>query len=129
MYYWVCQKCDLKVWGAENCWCGINREQNERLAEVQAKNRKGIKTMGKHYVVVDEWAFDYGCEKGIDIIAVAHTLKEAKEIFAQQVIEDKKFAMENSFEVYIDTDVEFDAGESGYYTLNHTNLYIQEVGE
>lgn len=40
MYYWICQKCDLKVWGAENCWCGITREQNSALAEKLYKERK-----------------------------------------------------------------------------------------
>jgi hypothetical protein len=40
MYYWVCQRCDLKVWGAENCWCGLNREQNEELARAKALARE-----------------------------------------------------------------------------------------
>lgn len=39
MYYWICQKCDLKVWGAENCWCGITREQNSALAEQKTKKK------------------------------------------------------------------------------------------
>lgn len=45
MYYWICQKCDLKVWGAENCWCGNNREQNSALAEQKTKAKKGTNNM------------------------------------------------------------------------------------
>ena len=127
MYYWVCQKCDLKVWGAENCWCGINREQNSALAE-QKNKRKGNKNMDKHYVIIIEWANEYGCEHGITTVAVTHTLEEAKEIFAKQVIEEVEYAEEQEWEIYEHTDETFDAGEPGYYSQNHTYMYIKEVG-
>ena len=53
MYYWICQKCDLKVWGAENCWCGINREQNFALAEQKTKDKKGNNKM-EHLEIIKE---------------------------------------------------------------------------
>jgi hypothetical protein len=48
MYYWVCQRCDLKVWGAENCWCGLNREQNEELARAKALAREAERIKKKY---------------------------------------------------------------------------------
>lgn len=81
----------------------------------------------KHYVILCEWAVDHICDSGVDITAVTHTLEEAKEIFAKVVVDEKKYAEENHWEVLIDTDTEFDAGEFGYYAAEHTHFYIQEV--
>ena len=80
----------------------------------------------KHYVILCDWAVDNMCESGIDIIAVTHTLEEAKEIFAKNVVEEKRYAEENGWEILTDTDTEFDAGHFGYWAAEHTRLYIQE---
>ena len=80
-----------------------------------------------HYVVVCDWEADRICEGGVEIKAVAHTLEEAKEIFAEEVANEKKFAEGNGWEVLTDTDTEFDAGHFGYYNQEHTHLYIEEV--
>lgn len=79
----------------------------------------------KHYVILCDWAAN-DCE-GVDITAVAHTLEEAKAIFAEKIVEEKKYAEENDWEIFEDTDVRFDAGEEGYYAAEHAHFYIQVV--
>lgn len=81
----------------------------------------------KHYVVLCDWSVDRSCESGVDIKAVAHTLEEAKEIFAEEVANEKQYAEENGWDVLTDTDTEFDAGHFGYFNAEHTHLYIEEV--
>lgn len=79
----------------------------------------------KHYVVFLEWASEG--DNGSNILGVAHSLEEAKQIFNETVEEEKQLAEESGWEIYEDTDVEFDTGEDGYYCTNHSRLYIQEV--
>lgn len=80
-----------------------------------------------HYVILCDWAVDHMCTSGVDITAVTHTLEEAKEIFAKKVVDEKKYAEDNGWEIFTDTDVEFDAGENGSYNAEHAHFYIQEV--
>lgn len=80
-----------------------------------------------HYVVLCDWAADRTCESGVDINAVTHTLGLAKAIFAKEVVEQRRYAEENGWDILTDTDTEFDAGHFGYYNAEHTHLYIQEV--
>lgn len=85
--------------------------------------------MDKHYVIINDWANEYGCEHGVNIVAVTHTLEAAKKIFATVVAEEVAYANEQHWEIYENTDEIFDAGEEGYYSQNHTYMYIKEVGE
>lgn len=79
----------------------------------------------KHYVVFLEWSTEG--DNGSNILGVVHSPEEAKKIFKETADEERKLAEENGWEIYEDTDVEFDAGEDGYYCSNHSRLYIQEV--
>jgi len=79
----------------------------------------------EHYVVVHEWVCDY--ENGSTVLGVGHSPEEAKLIFNRHIDEEIYYARENGFEVYDHTDCVFDAGESGYYSRNHTLIYIQSV--
>jgi phosphoribosyl-dephospho-CoA transferase len=82
----------------------------------------------KHYVVLCDWAVDNGeIANGVDVTGVAHSLKEAKEIFAKAVVDEKKYAHDQGWEIYEDTDVCFNAGEEGYYAAEHVRFYIQGV--
>lgn len=81
----------------------------------------------KHYVILCDWAMDNIDAGGVEITAVAHSFEEAKEIFAQKVTDEKKYADDNGWKIYIDTDDEFDAGEDGFYASEHTHFYIQVV--
>lgn len=81
--------------------------------------------MYSHYVVVLDWAENDA--EGVDIIAIKHTIEEAKEIFNVKLAEEKMYATERGYEIYNETDTSFDAGESGYYAACHTTLYIQGV--
>lgn len=80
----------------------------------------------KHYVVVLDWAENDA--EDINIIGVAHSLDEAKEMFNARLVEERAFAEEHGYEIYEDVETLFDAGENGYYAASHTRLYIQEVG-
>ena len=81
-----------------------------------------------HYVILFDWAVDNGeVANGIEIVAVVHTLEEAKEIFAEKVVDEKEYAEENGYKIFTDTDTEFDAGEEGYYAAEHAHFWIQEV--
>ena len=81
----------------------------------------------KHYVVLCDWAVDHLGEQGVNITGVAHSLEEAKEIFANAVGDEKKYATENNWTIYEDSDVCFDAGEDGSYAVEHVHFYIQGV--
>lgn len=81
--------------------------------------------MYKHYVVVLDWAVED--DEGVSILGVTHTLEEAKEIFAANLPEQKGYTEEYGYEVYTDTDTEYDAGVSGEWRMEHTALYIQGV--
>ena len=79
----------------------------------------------KHYVILCDWAMRDA--DGVSITAVAHSLEEAKEIFAQAVVDEKKYAEENGWMIYEDSDICFDAGEDGFYAAEHAHFYIEEV--
>lgn len=82
----------------------------------------------KHYVVLCDWAITGNfTDSGVNITGIAHSLDEAKEIFAKAVVDEKKYAEEHGWKIYEDSDVEFDAGEDGYYEAEHAHFSIQEV--
>lgn len=93
------------------------------LGESDINEQKGNDM--KHYVILCDWAINDA--EGVSITAVAHSLEEAKEIFAEKVVDEKKYAEDNNWEIFIDTDTCFDAGEMGYYASEHAHFYIQEV--
>ena len=81
----------------------------------------------KHYVILcDSAVYGMGYDE-THTIAVTHTLEEAKEVFAKAVVEDKQYAEEHGWEIFTDTDQEFDTGEEGFYAAEHTHFYIEEV--
>lgn len=79
----------------------------------------------KHYVVTLEIVTDDECI--FNILGVAHTLEEAKAIFAQEIDNAREFAMDCDWEIDADNDTEFSAFQDGYYLQSHINLYIREV--
>ena len=81
----------------------------------------------KHYVVLCDWAVDHMSAHGISVTGVAHSLEEAKEIFAKGVIDEKKYSEAHGWTIYENSDMEFDAGEEGYYEAEHAHFYIEEV--
>lgn len=81
--------------------------------------------MMKHFVIVLEWAADYGC--GSNVIGVTHSLEEAKKIFNKTAAEEREWAIEHEWIIYDDLPTVFEAGQDGTYITDHTNLYIQEV--
>lgn len=81
----------------------------------------------KHYVILCDWAVDNVGESGVSVTGIAHTLEEAKAIFAEASVDEKAYAIENGYTVYADTDTEFDAGEEGCYATEHVHFYIEEV--
>ena len=81
----------------------------------------------KHYVILCDCAVDNMGYDETHVTGVAHTLEEAKEIFAKVVVDEKQYAEEHGWEIYVDTDTEFDAGEDGNYAAEHAHFYIEEV--
>ncbi len=79
----------------------------------------------KHYVIMLDWATND--ERAVDIIAVVHSLEEAKIILAKIKEEELKFAKEHEYMIETNSDECFEAWEDGYYHSDHTNLYIQGV--
>lgn len=81
-----------------------------------------------HYVILCDWAVTQNCiDCGVNITGVAHSLDEAKEIFAKAIADEREYAKQNNWIVYKDSDVEFDAGEDGFYIQEHAHFYIEEV--
>lgn len=81
----------------------------------------------KHYVVLCDSAVDSMGYDETHVTGVAHTLEEAREIFARAVVGEKQYAYEHGWTIHVDTDEEFDAGEEGFYAAEHTHFYIEEV--
>lgn len=81
----------------------------------------------KHYVILCDSAVDNMGYDETHVTAVAHTLEEAKETLAKAAVDEKKYAYEHGWIIYVDTDTEFDAGEDGNYAAEHTHFYIEEV--
>ena len=81
----------------------------------------------KHYVIIFDYAIDKTYSNGIEICGVTHSLDEAKEILATASADEKEYAKEHGYTIYTDTDMEFDAGEDGYYASEHAHYYIEEV--
>lgn len=79
----------------------------------------------EHYIVINNWSNEY--ENDVTILGIAHTLEEAKKIFNESINDERDYAEEHEYTVYADTEVDFDAGEEGYYSMEHTRLYIQYV--
>ena len=83
-----------------------------------------------HYVVINEWAVDNGeIASAVEIVAVCHTPKEAKEAFEKRLPEEMRCAEDNGWSVYEHDDerLVFDAGQDGYYDAEHTRLYVEQV--
>lgn len=81
--------------------------------------------MYSHYVIVLDWASQDAEDVGI--LGVAHTLDDARAIFAEYIEEEKELAVDNGWTIETDTKDVFEAYEDGYYAANHTRLYIQGV--
>ena len=81
----------------------------------------------KHFVIINEWTQDF--ENGVTVLGVTHDCEKAKIIFNNAVDKERKIADENSWEIFEDEDMLFDAGESGCYINNHTTVLISEVNE
>ena len=79
----------------------------------------------KHFVIVSDWANEYEC--GSNVLGVAHSFEEAKDIFNTNLADERQYAEDHGFTIFDDCETVFDAGEEGYYVKNHTNLYIQMV--
>lgn len=79
----------------------------------------------KHFVVFIDWATEY--DNGVTVLGVVHSMEEAKEIFNKSLAEEKQYAEENDFEIYEDCETVFDAGDGGYYIINHIRLCIEIV--
>lgn len=83
-----------------------------------------------HYVVINEWAVDNGeIASGIEVVAVCHNSKEAREVFEKRLAEEQSCANDNGWTVYDydDSKLIFDAGKEGYYNAEHTKLYVEQV--
>ena len=80
-----------------------------------------------HYVIVCDSAVDGMGYDETHVVAVKHDLDEAKRVFQEQSKDDKQYAIEHGWEIYVDTDDEFDAGEDGYYTTEHVHFYIEKI--
>ena len=81
----------------------------------------------QHYVVINDWASDCNCAHDTNIITITHTLEEAQKVFNEVVATERQIAKDKGYEIYEDDDMAFDAGEDGYYTNEHTTVFIKMV--
>lgn len=85
--------------------------------------------MEQHYVVINNYALSNMGISGIAVSGVGHSHAEAKAILAKASADERKYAEENNWTIYVDSDEEFDAGEEGLYAAEHAHFYIVEVEE
>lgn len=79
----------------------------------------------KHYVVMLDLATNDDFHS--EVIGVGHTLDEAKSILNGPLAQEKRFAEEFDYKIETNTDTEFVAYEDGFYSGEHTHLWIEEV--
>ena len=101
---------------------GMDEEMHKIVEAIKSRT-----PVVKHYVVILDWAKDDSGERGVSILGVVHSLGEAKKIFAKHIETEKCYAYNSGWEVYSDTDTNFDAGEEGSYNMDHGHLFIEEV--
>lgn len=82
----------------------------------------------KHYVVLCDAAVDGVGYDETHVIAVTHSIEDAKAVLAEKCVEEKEYAYEHGWAIHVDNDEEFDAGEDGFYAAEHSHYYIEEVG-
>lgn len=85
-----------------------------------------------HFVVVYNYAVTGLSPSGIlardtHIVAITHTLEEAKALLSEASTDEKQYAQENKWDILVDTEVEFKAGEPGNHANEYTHYYIKEV--
>ena len=93
---------------------------------------KALKNVGenkplKHYVVMCDTAAEIMGYDETHVTAVAHDRDEAKKILQEKSKDEKQYAHEHGWEIYTDSDDEFDAGEAGFYSWEHAHFYIEEI--
>ena len=81
----------------------------------------------KHYAILCDSAVDNMGYDETHVVAVTHTLEEAKRVLADKSVDDKEYAYEHGWFIHNDNDEEFDAGEDGNYAAEHVHFYIEEV--
>ena len=79
----------------------------------------------KHYVVMLDWATNDDFHS--EVIGVGHTLDEAKSLLSQRLVQEIMFAEKHDYKIETNTDTEFVAYEDGFYSGEHTHLWIEEV--
>ena len=79
----------------------------------------------EHYVIINDWSNEF--ESGVTILGVTHTFDEAKAVFDANVVEERTYASEHDWTIFEDNGVDFDAGVEGYYSTEHSRVYIQRV--
>lgn len=81
--------------------------------------------MYSHYVIVLDWATED--DGDVQLMGIAHTLDDAKEIFSRCVDGERELAVEKGYNIIEDNEMILDAGIMGYWRDNHITLYIQGV--
>lgn len=81
--------------------------------------------MYSHYVIVLDWATED--DGDVQLMGIAHTLDDAKEIFSGYVDGEREFTVEKEYDIIEDNEMILDAGIMGYWRDNHITLYIQGV--
>jgi proteasome lid subunit RPN8/RPN11 len=83
-----------------------------------------------HFVVV----YDYSVTgfssfevlvRDTNIVGITHTLEEAKVLLSEASADEKQYAQENNWDILVDTDVEFKAGEPGNHENEYAHYYIK----
>ena len=79
----------------------------------------------EHYVVILDWSTESECD--VDIIGVAHSMEEAKELFKQQLVTEKEITEREGWDTFEETEDFYEAYEYGSYNDGHSRLWIQGV--
>ena len=79
----------------------------------------------EHYAIVLDWSTENECET--EIIDIAHSMEEAKEVFQRQLVHEKKLAEKEGWHVFEDSEGLYEAFNYGNYEDGHTKLWIARV--
>lgn len=82
------------------------------------------------YVMYSNWAMpleDGNILHNVGIVGEADALEEIQKMLADKATKEKEFANAKQWEIFVDSEVEFNAGVRDNYALNHTHLFIKRI--
>lgn len=79
-----------------------------------------------HWIVIADWCIDY--EGGHSVVGVYHTENAACKALQNRVnTDDRSLAEEYGYKIYEDSQLCFDSGRDGEYSIDHITVSVHKI--